>query len=956
MKLRVSLLAPPFQPRSFLLLALLLATSTFAQERGFRAHRYDGSAAGSWLFLLERPWYSVMRVAAVGVTADYSRNALIPSVATGRGGITPILENALVGHVDLAGSLFDRVRLSGSLPVTFLETGTAEAVSGVGPLKTIGIGDPKLQAMVRLFGQPERDAFSLHLGADVWVPIGAAATHQGDTGVRFQPRAVLAGAFGAGRWTVDLGYLHRPSASIGTPALGMVAAPEVRAGVALGASLVKDSLYLGPEAQFSMQVVGVNAFTPAGMNLELLGGLHYLIADTVLVGLAGGTSLFGAAGSPDARAMVRIAWAPRRDSDDDGVPNLDDECPDARGVKRGCPEPVADDADLDQVPDALDRCPFEPETRNGLRDEDGCPEYEQQGGGALARLLAPAAGVVSADGGVASTRDARSASTSDAGAVAASVVPSDPVPAPTRDGGSLATAAALVSTKDAGPLATSVGLRDDAGAFVAALTSSGESADGGTVAVSALTPRLELPVMFAAGDSDGDGVIDDDDRCPVTPEDLDGFEDEDGCPELDNDQDGLADAVDRCSAEAESINGEQDDDGCPDVAPDADADGVADAVDRCPFEPETIDGVRDQDGCPEAPVPAQAALSKILAPPPLPITLAAVSTDPSKAPAPADADKDGVLDDDDRCPVSAEDRDGFEDDDGCAELDNDDDGIADAKDKCPDVAETLNGWQDDDGCADEHPDVDGDGVEYVVDRCPLEPGDPSDGCPHAPLPALAVPGFALPLVAGATPLVNAPSIIAAAKTADFDKDTTPDDADACPVTPEDKDGFEDEDGCPEPDNDLDGVDDKADKCPYEAETINGVKDEDGCPDLGDALVHVTRTSVVIDRVVQFKPGSVTLQPASNSLLTQVAQTLKAASTLSVEIQGHTDDTGNALTNIKLSQKRAETIRAFLVKAGVKGTRLVAKGYGPTKPQATNKTPEGREKNRRVEFLILGEAK
>jgi len=109
-------------------------------------------------------------------------------------------------------------------------------------------------------------------------------------------------------------------------------------------------------------------------------------------------------------------------------------------------------------------------------------------------------------------------------------------------------------------------------------------------------------------------------------------------------------------------------------------------------------------------------------------------------------------------------------------------------------------------------------------------------------------------------------------------------------------------------------------------------------------------------VVQFKPGSATLQPASNSLLKQVAQTLKAASTLSVEIQGHTDDTGNALTNIKLSQKRAETIRAFLVKAGVKGTRLVAKGYGPTKPQATNKTPEGREKNRRVEFLIMGEAK
>ena len=188
-------------------------------------------------------------------------------------------------------------------------------------------------------------------------------------------------------------------------------------------------------------------------------------------------------------------------------------------------------------------------------------------------------------------------------------------------------------------------------------------------------------------------------------------------------------------------------------------------------------------------------------------------------------------------------------------------------------------------------------------------------------------------------------------------DGTPDDADRCPRTAEDRDGFEDEDGCPEPDNDHDGVEDRKDKCPFEAETINGTKDDDGCPDTGPApLVHVTAKAVVIDDVVRFKSGSATLQPVSSPLLKQVASTLKAAATLSIEIQGHTDDVGNAAANIKLSKRRAEAIRAFLIKAGIAPNRLTANGYGPTRPVASNKTPAGREKNRRVEFLILGEAK
>lgn len=98
-------------------------------------------------------------------------------------------------------------------------------------------------------------------------------------------------------------------------------------------------------------------------------------------------------------------------------------------------------------------------------------------------------------------------------------------------------------------------------------------------------------------DSDGDGVLDRDDQCPQEKEDIDGFEDQDGCDDRDNDRDGVPDVVDRCRDKAEDKDGYQDEDGCPD--PDNDGDGIPDDKDKCPNEAETIDGKDDADGCPE---------------------------------------------------------------------------------------------------------------------------------------------------------------------------------------------------------------------------------------------------------------------------------------------------------------------------------------------------------------------
>jgi outer membrane protein OmpA-like peptidoglycan-associated protein len=168
------------------------------------------------------------------------------------------------------------------------------------------------------------------------------------------------------------------------------------------------------------------------------------------------------------------------------------------------------------------------------------------------------------------------------------------------------------------------------------------------------------------GDRDGDGYKDDVDKCPDDPEDFDGFEDADGCPDPDNDKDGILDVDDKCPNNPENRNGVEDQDGCPEgVDGDKDGDGIPDSLDKCPNDPEDRDGFQDADGCPDP-----------------------------------DNDKDGIPDKKDQCPNDPEDRDGFQDQDGCPDPDNDHDQIPDAQDRCPNQPETYNGFQDEDGCPD----------------------------------------------------------------------------------------------------------------------------------------------------------------------------------------------------------------------------------------------------------------
>jgi OOP family OmpA-OmpF porin len=220
------------------------------------------------------------------------------------------------------------------------------------------------------------------------------------------------------------------------------------------------------------------------------------------------------------------------------------------------------------------------------------------------------------------------------------------------------------------------------------------------------------------------------------------------------------------------------------------------------------------------------------------------------------------------------------------------------------------------------PDRDKDGIYDKDDACPDEPGvrssDPEkNGCPPPP--------------------------------PDRDGDGIIDRDDACP----DLKGVHSEDptqnGCP-PDTDGDGIRDDVDACPKE----KGVPDTDptknGCP----KSVRVTEEEIVILDQVQFKTGSAQILKASDDLLMQVAMVLaEHPEIIKIEVQGHTDNRGGKKYNMKLSDKRAASVVKWLTKKGnVDATRLTSHGYGMEEPLTDNDTPEGRQKNRRVQFKIV----
>lgn len=285
-----------------------------------------------------------------------------------------------------------------------------------------------------------------------------------------------------------------------------------------------------------------------------------------------------------------------------------------------------------------------------------------------------------------------------------------------------------------------------------------------------------------------------------------------------------------------------------------------------------------------------------------------------------DADNDGVSDYRDECPDTPIGV--VVDKDGCP-LDKDGDGVADYLDECPDIAGNI----DLRGC----PDRDGDGIADKDDRCPD--------------------------IAGLAALKGCP---------DADKDGVADIDDECPDTDvrykvnvngcpldNDQDGvFNEDDLCPEeaglvalkgcPDTDGDGIADKDDLCPNEIGTLANK----GCPEIAkEDSVKITK----IASKIFFETNSEKLKVASLAQLDELVSILKKYESANLIIEGHADSQGEDAYNLKLSQRRTDAVKTYLMSKGIMESRLTGIGFGETKPIADNSTSEGRAKNRRVEL-------
>ncbi|MFH6986149.1 OmpA family protein [Flavobacterium collinsii] len=261
--------------------------------------------------------------------------------------------------------------------------------------------------------------------------------------------------------------------------------------------------------------------------------------------------------------------------------------------------------------------------------------------------------------------------------------------------------------------------------------------------------------------------------------------------------------------------------------------------------------------------------------------------------------------------------------------DTDGDGIYDKDDACPDVA----GLKQFNGC----PDTDGDGIVDASDACPTEFGLAAlNGCPDKDGDGIADKDDACPDVAGPKQFNGCP---------DTDGDGVPDKDDKCPTVA----GPKENGGCPFLDADKDGVADKDDDCP----TVAGPASNRGCPEVTTEALEDLKVQA---RAVYFNSGKATFKTGDKETparLDAIKEILKNYPNAKFAIEGHTDSTGSAKINDKLSQERADAVKNALIERGVNPENLESKGFGSSQPVASNKTAAGKAQNRRTEIRHIG---
>lgn len=419
-------------------------------------------------------------------------------------------------------------------------------------------------------------------------------------------------------------------------------------------------------------------------------------------------------------------------------------------------------------------------------------------------------------------------------------------------------------------------------------------------------------VFGSRKDADKDRISDKFDKCPDT---LPGVKvDSQGCP-VDTDKDGVPDYLDACPMTPKEARGFVGPDGCP---LDSDGDGVFDYLDKCPG---TIGASRqhvNDQGCP------------------------------------LDTDADGVLDFMDRCPETPV---GISVDSVGCPVDSDGDGVPDYLDLCAETPFAARGFVDKNGCP---VDSDDDGVLDYLDLCPDTP--------------VEARGFVD---------INGCLI-------DADDDGVADYMDECKDTPFAARGMVDHRGCPL-DSDFDGIPDYLDDCPR----VPGSAEFRGCPEIKKEVRLLIQKAA---QTIQFRKDTLGIESSSFGILNEVVTVLNQNPAYYLQIQGHTDNvirrsqlkadsivatnagavgvdtisqrlpvltnkivlTENELqkndsaTKVNISEEYAKLVKQYFISKGIEDKRLLVKGFGDTKPVASNETEAGRSKNRRVELLVVFE--
>jgi outer membrane protein OmpA-like peptidoglycan-associated protein len=507
---------------SFASLLAVVPTAVHAQatvsvpDRTFEADLFQPAIGPRNFLTVDAPEVPGHKQLSFGLIFDFQRNAYNVYAVDGNSG-TSLQNSHLIGtqyrtELQAAIGLLDQFQLGVALPLTLgLRGDQVDSLMGLATgetYSTAGLGDLRIEAKGQLksFGADDQFVLAGLLGGTL--PTAKSNSYLGNKGLTGRAKALASLQLGRVRLGGQIGVLLRDTttsldAKVGSALLyggagsvRIIKGVEVLAEVAGRSGLSEFSEFWWDQNPVEADVAA--RVSPMGM-LAITGGL----------GMGFGKGI----GAPKGRLFLGAVFSPDfRDADQDGVYDAEDRCPDQPEDrdgfkdKDGCPEP---DNDADGIPDLTDKCPNDAEDFDQFEDADGCPELDNDKDG----------------------------------------IPdlNDPCPNAAEDGKGK-------RTKDGCP--------------------------------------------STAEDADGDAVNDTIDKCPDEPEDRDTFQDEDGCPDPDNDGDGIPDGFDNCPNDAEDADSFEDEDGCPD--PDNDKDGFLDAADKCPDKAETMNGNQDEDGCPDA--------------------------------------------------------------------------------------------------------------------------------------------------------------------------------------------------------------------------------------------------------------------------------------------------------------------------------------------------------------------